>query len=733
MACLIWASVQAQQSAAPASAPSSGDGQLSEIVVTAERRSERLQDVPLDVAVVTGLESQQFGTNGNMDLYTMVPGLQTSRQITGATLYLRGVGSISSPGVENAVATYVDDVYITGFAGTITAFNNIDRVEVLKGPQGTLFGRNATGGVIHVVTKDPSSTPSLDVQVGYANYDTVSTSVYGTTGLAPTVAADIAYFSREQMDGWGHDLTTGQAINLGKEYGVRSKVKWTPTDSTSVVLAADHYWDNYDYGANQTVVPGTLGYGNATFAGNYNSEGYNPYSPYGPGRSGDDRHVDSESITLTQELGWSIFKSISARREFFDYTAFDQDGGPGQYNDARWPEHLEMYSEELHLRSPDNFTLGGRNFRWLAGVYWLKMNDSTQLSTSGELLGGGLLYTGASENFTNSFAGFIDSTLEVATDTNLTVGFRETDDHIANTSHSVFVAGNGTPYTTPYGELYSDANRPTWRAILDHKWVPDLMTYASVSRGFKSGGFSLFAPGAPATKPETVDEYALGLKSEWLDHKLQANFEAYDYNYKNQQVAVIESGSLVTINAASSRIYGLDADLSATPTAALTLFGNFGYLHGRYLSFPGAPVYLQQPATCSPSPSRLPGPLVEGDLLCSFDAAGKPTIRSPTFSGNLGFKYLLGESNLGKFDLAASYYYTTTFNWDPSGQYPEGAYGLLATSIGWTSVGSRYNAQIWCTNCTNKYHDTYIAEAGPSEQKAPAEPRYFGIRVGVHF
>src|SRR5579862_4290391 len=317
----------AQQSQGTSAATSGQAGELSEIVVTAERRTEKLQDVPITVNVLTSGDALKTHVWDNMTLETQVPGLLTSRENTGATLYLRGVGTVAAPGVENAIAQYVDDVYITGFASNVLSFNNVDRVEVLKGPQGTLFGRNATGGVINIITKNPSPDSELDVQAGYGSFHTIETSVYGTTGIGPNLAANIAYHSREQDQGWGRDFTTGQDVDLGKEYGLRGKVLWTPAERTSVLLSADHYWDDYDYGMNQTVVPGTLSADHGTFAGNYNTLSYNPFSPYGPGRSGQERHIDTESIVVTQEFDWATLKSITARRWATNYTTYSQAGG----------------------------------------------------------------------------------------------------------------------------------------------------------------------------------------------------------------------------------------------------------------------------------------------------------------------------------------------------------------------------------------------------------------------
>jgi len=731
--------VNAQQSTSSdtsASAPQAA-GELSEVVVTAQRRSENLQSVPIAIDVVTATEAIKVGVFDNMSLMTQVPGLQSSRQVTGATLYLRGVGTIAAPGVENGVATYVDDVYQNGFSGTILAFNNIDRVEVLKGPQGTLFGRNATGGVIHIVTKEPSQQSQLDMQVGYGNYQTWEANLYGTTGIGKNLAIDIAYHSREQNEGWGRDLTTGQEINLGKEYGVRSKLLWTPSDALSVELMVDHYWDNYDYGSNQTSVPGTLSAGLGTFAGDYNTQGDNPYSPYGPGRSGHDRHVDSESLTVGYDFGWATLKSITARRMVRDFTAYDQDGGPGHYNDARWPSTTEYYTQEFRLTSPTS----SQFFHWVAGFFWLKMNDEIALQTSGGVTGAPLFpvlpyptYTGFGAAYTHSYSGFFDTTFSVTSKTNLTLGIRETADRIDFDSSTNFVPASGPPaFVTTFPESNADATKPTYRAIIEQNFTPDVMGYFSFSHGYKSGGFSLFGPGTAPTKPELVDAFALGMKTDWFDHRMRANAEAFYYDYTNQQVEVIESGAAMEINAASSHIYGLDLELDGKATDNLTLTANMAYLHGRYESFPSAPVYIQLPATCTPFPERLPGPLQPGNLQCPLDVTGKPTIRSPEFSGVVGFDWLMFKGDLGSVDWTGNYYYTTKFDWDPSGQFPEPAYGLIATSFTWSSPADKYQVQLWCTNCGNTYHDTFIAESGPEQQKAPEAPRSYGIRLRVIF
>ena len=738
--CLLYSvligSSHAQQAkpaddAGAASASQSDQGQIQDIIVTAERRSERLQDVPIAIQVVTGSDAATLGNINNISLLTQIPSLQTSRQLTGDTVYLRGVGTIASPGDENAVATYVDDVYINGFAGGIVDFNNIDQIEVLKGPQGTLFGRNATGGVIHIVTKDPSPTSSLTAQVGYGNYDTYESQLYGTTAIAPTVAADIAYESREQYHGYGRDVSTGQEINLGKEYGVRSKVKWTPSDATTVIIETDHYWTDEDFGINPSVQPGTLSAGLGTFVGNYNNQAINSFSN---GKSRNSDQVDGQTITIEQKTDLVTIKSITARRFVSGSTGYDQDQGPVNAVSLLITSNVEQYSEELRLASPEGTQLAGHDLHLQGGVFILKLNEGVRpLGLEGLAFGGLSEVEPFSKSYTRSYAGYTDGTLALTSDTSLTVGARVTADQTSNTSYTTAIDGTGLSSTTAPLYQNTNATEPTYRAILDHKLTPDVLTYASVSRGFKSGGFSLLSAGTAATRPEELEAYALGLKSDWLDHRFQANAEAYYYDYNNQQVAVIENGGSFEINAAKSRIYGLDLSLVAAPTSDLTLRANFGYLHGRYQAFPGAPEYVQQPATCLPTPQRLPGPLIPGDLQCTFDAAGKPTIRSPTASGNLGFNYVLFHGAIGNVSWAGNYFRTSSFNWDPSGQYPEHEYGLLDSAVTWNSPSTTYDVQLWGTNLTNTYYDTFIAESAPAIQRGAGNPRQYGIRFGFHF
>lgn len=180
---------------------------LEEVVVTAQRRSENLQDVPISVSAIVASDLRNSGMEATKDLPQLIPSVQFTRSGTSGLFFVRGVGTTNGAvGEEGANAFYVDNVYMGDLAGTINYFNNVERVEVLKGPQGTLFGRNATGGLVHVITREPGAEEVLDVELGYGNYDTFNGRIYAATPLSDTVSVDIALTGLSQGEGWGRNV-----------------------------------------------------------------------------------------------------------------------------------------------------------------------------------------------------------------------------------------------------------------------------------------------------------------------------------------------------------------------------------------------------------------------------------------------------------------------------------------------------------------------------------------------
>jgi iron complex outermembrane recepter protein len=234
------ADADSQAGAPPARSPESMT--LTEVVVTANRRQENSQNVPITVEAISADSAGAFGITDMQSLANAIPGLRIDRGTATALPFIRGVGSpIAQVSAEPSVATYVDDVYTPASGASLANFNSISSLEVEKGPQGTLFGRNATGGVIQVFTRNPTPDPALDVSLGYASYDTPSASMYATGKLTEGLSANVSLYGSNQGNGWGHNLTTGDsAFQENRFYGGRAKFLWTPTDTTSLLLSFDH-------------------------------------------------------------------------------------------------------------------------------------------------------------------------------------------------------------------------------------------------------------------------------------------------------------------------------------------------------------------------------------------------------------------------------------------------------------------------------------------------------------
>jgi iron complex outermembrane receptor protein len=196
---------------------------VEEIVVTAQRRAEAIQSVPISISAATARSAKLRGVESSLDISAIAPSVTFTTSIGGAQVAIRGIGSTGSAGDESANALYIDGVYQSALPALVFDLNNISRIEVLKGPQGTLYGRNASGGVIQIITRDPSFERRADASVSYSSYDKTSASFYGTSGIVERLSADIAAVWMNQQDGWGTNVFNGHKAFAGDSFGGRSK------------------------------------------------------------------------------------------------------------------------------------------------------------------------------------------------------------------------------------------------------------------------------------------------------------------------------------------------------------------------------------------------------------------------------------------------------------------------------------------------------------------------------
>ena len=677
-----------QDVAKTTSAPQSADTvSVADIVVTAQRRSERLQDVPLSIQAFSSDLINKSGATTTADLAAITPGLVFTTQANAATPFLRGVGSnLFDPSSESPVAIYVDDVYIAAPETGIFALNNIKQVEVLKGPQGTLFGRNATGGVIRVQTLDPAQEAHLDLAATYANYDTVSVSGYGTVGLTPDLASDLSFLYENQGKGYGRNLVDGrptfkQAID---NYSLRNKWLFEPGPDTTIRLAGDyaHLVNTNAYQKPQGTTSLITGAG---YPGRFNSEA-----------SIDDRNtVDTGGVSLRvdQRVAGVDLVSISAYRKSKIHFILDEDITAAPAVDINLYQNVSNVSQEVQLKNH-----GESRFQWiLGGFYYDAKAGYENIVISNAVL------IPFDQQKTESIAGFGQATLTVFKATNLTAGLRYTDEK--------------QRFTLPAAGLTLNQkfNKLTYRFSIDQHFTPDILGYVSYNRGFKSGGFNLLLPGN-TFKPETLDATEVGVKTVLFDRKLRINVAGFYYDYKDLQQSIAVIGGVSVFNAAQAHIKGLDMDASFTPIRDLSINAGLSLLHGRYVKFPD---YAAQDSTGAAAPPA--------------SAAGKTTIATPNLIANLSVVYAR-ETSVGKFEPSISMQYNDGFFFDVANRLRQPSYVLINAGLGWTPPTSRFGVRVWIKNLLDeRYYNvrqTVVFPIGDAQREAA--PRTYGLTLSAH-
>ncbi|MDB6042044.1 MAG: hypothetical protein JWM63_595 [Gammaproteobacteria bacterium] len=712
-------------------APATGSvdsGRPQEVVVTANRRPENLQSVPITVDVISGHSATAFGITDMQSLANAVPGLTFDRTLGTAVPFLRGVGSpVGQVSAEPSVATYVDDVYTPAAGASLANFNSVSSLEVVKGPQGTLFGRNAVGGVIQVRTRNPTMTPELEINAGYANYNSPAASLYVSAGLGASFAANLALYGADQGEGWGHNVTTGApAFKNNRYYGGRVKFMWTPNDALSFLLAGDYDNTKSSEGFYRPAY-GTVGAGlYPAPSGFYDLVDWtNPY--WIVKQSG-------VSLKVTGDMGWARLVSTSAYRYTTQQLLFDQAAGPIPIVRAstNGPDHT--FTQEFQLLSAENSPL-----TWIAGLFF--MRDSSGYDP-GDLRGLAVAPLAFAKTYTTqttkSYASFADVTWAFVPSTRLTAGLRYTrDERSISAAYALGLAGGATlTETTANSPQSATTSKPTGRISLSHDFAPSFMGYIAFNRGFKSGTFNAFVqPGArigAPVQPETLDAYSIGEKAEFFNHRLRVNSEAFWYDYKNIQVTELVPGGTALRNAAKATIKGVDLEASIAPTEHLQITAGLEVLDGHYDDFPNGLFWIYAPNPAL-GISNVNPPVAP-------NLARYKTIDTPPFTSTIKVNYLHSIS-AGVLDFSVAYNHGGNYFFDADngkGQLTpaldkQKTMNIVNASIDWTSPSGRYSGSLWGKNITGARYISYGLEQALITHFSPAPPATYGITLGVHF
>lgn len=692
---------QAQNSAVAPTAESDGEG-LIEIVVVAQRRAEPLQDVPISITAVTAEDMQVAGVSSTISLQNAVPGLSMSVQQTSISPFIRGIGNRNtSPGDESAAALYVDGVYTSSLAASVFSLANVERIEVLKGPQGTLFGRNAAAGVIQIITREPSQTPAAEMSVTYGNYDTVVGQFYGTTGITENLSADVSVYGMNQADGWGTNVHTGNDAFKGEEKAVRSKWQLDLGD-TQITLSGD-------YDRNEPIQQPYF----RPQEGGLMLDGTGYLGFYNVNSTVDVRGVTEQwgsNLQIRHDFAAARLVSITSYRDVAVDVLFDQDGTPTRYTTAVFNQYARTATQEIQILSADDSAL-----QWIAGAFYFHDKSAYDpLNIAGIALGSTIIDRYARQT-TSSYSGFGQATIEIIDATKLTAGVRYTSDKREIQGLDLI---NGAP--SPAGPVDQSAtfDKITWRLSLDHRFGEDVLGFAQYSRGFKSGVFSAAAPTTAAVRPEVVDAYEVGLKSDLLNRRLRFNASVFYNEFRDVQLQVPVVGASVLLNAAKGDVRGAEVEIQALPIPSLQLGASLSYLDGTYTRFPTAPAFIPLPAG--------------GATPTAIDAAGMDTIYTPPVTATLSAQYKIPAA-VGDFDINGSVYYNDGFYFDPENRLRQSSYTLLNAALGWTSPDERWGLQLFGRNLGDSHYYSQVVPQRFGDTSTPDAPRTYGITLRANF
>lgn len=721
-----------------------------EIVVTAQRRAERSVDVPITVATL----SEEALTTANVrelaDISKITPGLRFDNNGAFFQPTIRGVGTavVTSGGGSN-VGVYVDGFYSPNPLATNSQLLNVQNIQVLKGPQGTLFGRNTTGGAILISTKEPSTETSGQVRLSYGRFNEFRGQAYATTGLGENLAFDVeGLYSRG--DGWQRDISNGRRrVGDYENWSVRVGLKADLGENLSVLI-------RYQHGENDDPRP-LLG---ATYF-NANPQGVDtitsgaPFNFYpGPGQvtfdpdevaSGTDpeflrSHSDVVQGTIKADLGFANLTSYSQWRketmdssQELDYSGFD-------VFQLGLPNFNETVSQEFLLTSKP-----GGKLQWTAGLFYFQNRDTYVTYLDNLPLFGFTSRTrqGGSSTLTKSYAAFADVTYELSPQWFLTAGLRYSHDAVEDAyyNNSIFAGGNG--FSRTYVPSIS-SNTWTPRAVIRFKPSDRSSIYASYTRGYKAalidvGGTcqnptNLPSPSNPTgagfvcnnVQPEKIDAFEVGYKYD--DRALSVELSAFYYNYKNLQVSYYLGGQASITNAARSRIYGLDGQIRYRFDDHFELSAGAAWTHARYVEFVGAPIYRQCPGSCG-----VANPIDTFFVDISQTLRDVPMQRIPEFTGNIAARYT-ADLGGGKLVLSGNLFYSSKFYAGPSGvQFPQEGYESLSLRAEWTDPSDRYTIGLWGDNVTNSRYRTQVQYGNNGIGANWNKPTTFGIDLGAKF
>ncbi len=670
--------------------------ELEEIVVTAQKRSESLQEVPISIVAFSGDEIERLNISNTIDLVKNIPGMTGVNNVglpQAAAYFIRGIGQDESVStMDPAVGTFVDGVFMSRQIANNSRLYDLESVEVLKGPQGTLYGRNTTGGAVRIITQKPTEETEGWVDLAYGEFETFEASAKFNFPITDNLFAKLTAFTIDQGEGFLENVTLNRDQWKRDATGARAQFLFVPSDRTEILFTVEQTEDNTGgiVGANKlSACCGDDIY--KVESGLENTWAETDFTAYSMKATVDLKNDTQMEIILSDH----------------DLThSFNND-----YSDQVIPAYsIPNLSDHEQKSYEMNFTGSGGNVQWAAGVSHYYEKSHVLFGDALFLFGGAVAGTFMRDltNTTDATAIYADFDFDLGNGWGLTIGGRYTDDD-RSVDVEQFIDLNGVPWTArtkenfmdrsgwlstaaigaPFdnatvealGTLTSiDVNEFTSRIVVDYQPNDNMMFYASVGDSFKGGGWASRVTAASDfvdLRPEYVDNVEFGMKSQWMDDALRLNITYFNADYTDLQITAIDqvTGAFVYSNKADAEVDGFEGELLYAASDNLTLFANFATLDGGYTELrPGA----------------------EG-------IADKDLKRTPDFSYRLGVIYdtLLenGELNFTGVLNREDEYFNNQNN-TPAGLRP--AVSKIDLTFTYVPNDGNWRVMAGCTNCSDK-------------------------------
>ena len=723
--------------------PTMAAGMLEEIVVTAQKRAESLQDTPVAVTAFTAATIESYGMDNISQIAEFTPNMtfDTTAPISGvssgAVVFIRGIGQTDfSLTTDPGVGTYIDDVYSSRSIGGVLDVLDVERIEVLRGPQGTLFGRNTIGGAISITSRRPAEELGVDLEMTLGNYNRQDFRGAIQLPLGDTLRTSLA-ISSKQRDGYVDRELTGGELGDEDRQSARFAALFSPTDNLDFYLTYDY--TKIDEESAASVLAGiTEGVGTSSYAYNevfvpannppaglFDSRwlGDDNDKSYGTGKSGTKLDVQGAALTVTWGGEALQLKSISGWRKTDGEFNRDPDNSPIAITETENPDYVhKQFSQEFQITG----TLMNDRLDYVGGLYYFQEKGTdnvfvaiySEVPTPGSNFAIPLHINNYADVDNSSEAAYAQATYRITPDLGLTLGARYTQDdkeykyeqYISADREGqmkiIDLVGDGT------GKVKDDFSKTTYKAGLEYNFSDAGMVYGSYSEGFKSGGFNIRyvvpRPEPLAFAPEEVESWELGLKWQGWDDRLRINTAAFYTDYTEVQVTLFETGGgPLTQNAGEAELKGVEIEMTALLTDRLQLNLAGGYIDAKYTKINVPTTDIAQPV-------------------------GEKLPNTPEYTFLLGGQYSAPLAG-GTLALRLDYYYSDEVENDAQNSpfLAQDSYSTLNTSITFTSPEATWDLVLFCDNVT----DERIITSGDSNfglgfhEANYNRPREYGVIV----